>query len=465
MINYRTKPNPNLRVFIVFGDVIFITFAFFASYVIRIIIYEGNDFSELFRRLSILLPAAVLLHILIFYIFELYSIDSHKLYMAQLVWIITSTILATFFIISLFYFFPKYRMGSFQMTIHIPLLVVCIFLWRKCFFHFIIDRYRFSKNVIWIDFSGSESEKVDKLVKKFKYEYSLIGSVAIQDDTEIINLNEIEIFDSLDKLVFEKDIDVIVLSENPKKAPLLKKHLIDFKFKGIEIYDYPTFYQKIFSKIPIMDIKGSFFLFSNQQKSFQPYIYIRLKRVFDIVLSVSGLILAFPLILLSAIAIKMTSDGSIFFKQERLGLNAKPFTLLKFRTMIENAEDECGPKRTYKGDPRITKVGKFLRSTHIDEIPQMLNVFKGEMSFVGPRPFRKHFVDILAEEFPFYKLRLSMKPGITGWAQVKGDHERNYQATMECLEYDLFYIMNHSTFMDILILLKTITTILFRRGE
>ncbi|NCO67356.1 MAG: hypothetical protein COY75_10055 [Nitrospirae bacterium CG_4_10_14_0_8_um_filter_41_23] len=153
------------------------------------------------------------------------------------------------------------------------------------------------------------------------------------------------------------------------------------------------------------------------------------------------------------------------FKQERLGQNEQPFTLMKFRTMIDNAEKTTGPKWASEDDSRITKVGKILRKARLDELPQFFNVLKGEMSFVGPRPIRKHFADMLAKEIPYYRLRFTVKPGLTGWAQVKGDYAGSKEGQKEKLEYDLYYIQNQSILFDLFIILKTVQTVLFRRGQ
>jgi lipopolysaccharide/colanic/teichoic acid biosynthesis glycosyltransferase len=255
------------------------------------------------------------------------------------------------------------------------------------------------------------------------------------------------------------------LPEYPKEMPELSETLINLKFKGLEIFDFPTFHQKLFSKVPILKTKDSWLLYSQQQKSFQPQFYLRLKRLIDIALALFGLIISSPLFLLAALTIKFTSKGHVFFTQQRLGCEEKPFTLIKFRTMIQDAEKDCGPKWSQEDDIRITKIGKFLRKTRIDEIPQLINILKGEMSFVGPRPIRKHFSDLLSKEFPFYRLRFTVTPGITGWAQVKGDYAGSMEGQLRKLEYELFYIQNRSLFFDLFILLKTVQTILFRPGE
>ncbi len=191
----------------------------------------------------------------------------------------------------------------------------------------------------------------------------------------------------------------------------------------------------------------------------------KLKRLMDIVISLLILLVSSPIIILTAIAIKIDSIGPIFFKQERLGQNGKPFNVYKFRSMIKDAEKYTGPVWSQKNDPRVTRMGKFVRKVRIDEIPQMLNVLKGEMSLVGPRPERAFFVEKLSQEIPYYKRRLKVRPGVTGWAQIKHKYDESIEDVKIKLKYDLFYIENMSLRMDFKILLRTVFVVLFGKGH
>ncbi len=189
------------------------------------------------------------------------------------------------------------------------------------------------------------------------------------------------------------------------------------------------------------------------------------KRILDIFISILILIISAPVIFATAIAIKLDSKGPIFYTQERCGLNGKPFRIVKFRSMHAEAEKATGPVWSQKDDPRITRVGKFIRKVRIDELPQMINVLKGEMSLVGPRPERPFFVEKLAEEIPYYKRRLRVRPGITGWAQVKHKYDESIEDVKMKLRYDLFYIENMSLRMDLKILVRTIFVVFFGKGH
>lgn len=191
----------------------------------------------------------------------------------------------------------------------------------------------------------------------------------------------------------------------------------------------------------------------------------KLKRVFDILVSLLILVITSPILIITSIAIKLDSKGPVFFKQERMGQNGKVFNILKFRSMINDAEKYTGPVWSQKDDPRVTRVGKIVRKMRIDEIPQMYNVLKGEMSLVGPRPERPYFVEKLSQEIPYYKRRLKVRPGITGWAQVKHKYDESIEDVKVKLRYDLFYIENMSIRMDFKIMLRTILVVLFGKGH
>lgn len=191
----------------------------------------------------------------------------------------------------------------------------------------------------------------------------------------------------------------------------------------------------------------------------------KLKRFLDIFLSIIILIISLPISILTSIAIKLESEGPIFFVQERMGQNGKIFKMIKFRSMRKDAEKHTGPVWSVKDDPRVTKVGKLIRKLRIDEIPQFINVLKGDMSIVGPRPERPYFVEKLSQEIPYYKRRLRVRPGITGWAQVKHKYDESIEDVKVKLRYDLFYIENMSIRMDLKILFRTVFVVIFGKGH
>ena len=227
--------------------------------------------------------------------------------------------------------------------------------------------------------------------------------------------------------------------------------------------DWPTFYEKVTGKIFIADLRLSWLVFSDGFRT--PRITRALKRVMDVAMAVPASALTLALTPLLAILMKLESPGSVFYRQERVGENGRVFVLTKFRTMREDAERDSGPVWTCANDPRITRLGRFLRKIRLDELPQFFNVLKGEMSLVGPRPERPTFVADLQEQIPFYPYRHTVKPGITGWAQVRYQYGASVEDAREKLQYDLYYIKNMSIFLDLLILIQTIQVVMLGRGS
>jgi sugar transferase (PEP-CTERM system associated) len=238
--------------------------------------------------------------------------------------------------------------------------------------------------------------------------------------------------------------------------------LLDLKLRGVRVFNELAFWEHQLGRINLDLADARWLTFGDGFAS--SWVGDRLKRTTDILGCLVMLALTMPLMLISALLIKMDSPGPVFYRQERVGLYGKPFVLFKFRSMSANAELGGTPRWAAKRDTRITRVGGFIRSTRIDELPQLLNVLRGEMSFVGPRPERPHFVGQLGQILPFYAERSYVKPGITGWAQVNFPYGASIEDSKEKLSFDLYYVKNRSLVLDMLILFSTVRVILFREG-
>jgi sugar transferase (PEP-CTERM system associated) len=254
-------------------------------------------------------------------------------------------------------------------------------------------------------------------------------------------------------------IIVVALAERRGVLPL--QEMMRCKLDGIKVVDAPTFYEIIQGKLMLEEMTPSWIIFSS---GFRRTLLINAhKRCIDLLLSVTGLLLSAPFFPLIALAIKIESPGPLFFKQVRVGNGEKPFVLYKFRSMCQDAERD-GAVWAVKNDARVTGVGRFLRNSRIDEIPQLFNVLKGEMSFIGPRPERPEFVESLRRDIYYYSERHTIKPGLTGWAQVRYPYGSSVDDAVEKLRYDLYYIKNISIFLDAQIMFETLKVILFGRG-
>jgi len=263
------------------------------------------------------------------------------------------------------------------------------------------------------------------------------------------------------RFVRHRQIWGIVITED-EPAPDRHRALLDYKLRGVPVFSDLSFQEHHMGRIELDAIDASWLLFAD---GFQNGVLSRgLKRALDIAVCLSLTIATLPLMLATAAAIKLDSRGSVFYRQERTGLHGKTFTLLKFRSMAMNAEAGGIPQWARKRDPRITRIGAFIRVSRIDELPQLLNVLRGEMSMIGPRPERPSFVRELAQVIPFYSHRCYVKPGLTGWAQVNYQYGASVEDAREKLAYDLYYVKNRGVVLDMVILLSTVRVILFGEG-
>ncbi len=311
---------------------------------------------------------------------------------------------------------------------------------------------------------GPLAESMEKLIGATRNNYVFAGFV--NPSADLVAAGEGRIVGTLDQLaeaVKRERAQKLVVSLTERRGVLPVKDILACKLGGVEVVDALCFYEQMTGKLLVESIQPSWFIFSN---GFRVTRFMRFqKRFFDLLLSGLGLVLAAPMLPLIALAVKLDSPGPVFFSQLRVGAGDKPFAVYKFRTMRNDAEKGTGAVWAQKDDPRVTLVGKFLRKTRLDEIPQLFNVLKGDMSFVGPRPERPEFVEQLKTRIPYYSKRHFVKPGVTGWAQVKYPYGASEEDSLEKLRYDLYYIKNYSLLLDFEIILETVKVVLFGRGS
>lgn len=295
--------------------------------------------------------------------------------------------------------------------------------------------------------------------------YELVGFLD-QDrarlGVSILNPGIVGAYDDLAMCVRKYEIEHVVVALPDRRGQLPVEQLLDCKMSGKEVVDAISYYERLTGKIYVRELKPSQLIFSDGFG--KGATTMRLKRLLDIVGSVIGLLLALPVTIVTALLVRITSRGPIFYKQERAGQFGRPFVLYKFRSMRTDAEKH-GAVWARENDDRVTAVGKFIRKTRIDEIPQMWNVLRGEMSLVGPRPERPVFIRDLEKVIPFYSQRLHVKPGLTGFAQVRYKYGATTEDALQKLQYDLYYIKNLSVLFDLQVLLDTVKVVLFRIGS
>jgi sugar transferase (PEP-CTERM system associated) len=313
--------------------------------------------------------------------------------------------------------------------------------------------------------TGSRVVKLGEYAKHSP-NHKVIGYVALQPSTHYIPLQHIlpvEPGDSLLSVAEKHAIDQIVVAVRDRRGDGFPvKQLLECRMKGIEVVELPTFFEREHRQVLLESLNPSWMVLGRGFR--QGYFGNAVKRLFDLIMSGALFLLTFPIMLLAALCIYLESGGPVLFRQERVGQGERIFTLYKFRSMRLDAESDGTPQWAAVNDERFTLVGRLMRKWRVDELPQIFNVLKGEMSFVGPRPERPFFVDQLVTQIPFYALRHSVKPGITGWAQVRYPYGASIDDAIEKLQYDLYYVKNHSLFLDIMILISTVEVVIWRKG-
>jgi sugar transferase (PEP-CTERM system associated) len=305
------------------------------------------------------------------------------------------------------------------------------------------------------------------------YARSIVDAIRARPDLglEVVDWEDVQLEPSERKKVWIETLERIANAKSPvqriivamesRRGELPVQELLSLRFRGINVEEDGTLRERLYGKIQLDGLRPSNFLYSEGFRIRASQQFTR--QVVSICVAAFGLLVFLPFFPLVVLAVKLSSAGPIFFRQTRVGMGGRNFEVLKFRTMFTDAESG-GAKWATKNDPRVTKVGMFLRKTRIDEIPQLWNVLRGDMGFVGPRPERPEFVAWLSQELPFYYLRTLIRPGLTGWAQVRFGYGATLAETKEKLEYDLYYIKHMSLGLDLLIMFETIKTILRRRG-
>lgn len=335
-----------------------------------------------------------------------------------------------------------------------------VFLWR--FFYFkILERRMFVQSIALIGTGNFAGDIVAAIERKKDSGFKIVAFVG--DEHSPVVPKSLPVFPDvkgLRELCENRSIGKIVVALDEKRGMPLNE-LIQYKFLGIEIIGAARFYEELTGKIPVERINPSWLLFS--EGFYIGRMKRMLKRTLDIFAALTLLLISLPIFVATALIIKLESPGRIFYSQKRVGENGKVFKILKFRSMKEDAEKD-GPVWAAAMDNRTTLFGRFIRKTRIDELPQLLNVLMGNMSFVGPRPERPEFVEKLAEDIPFYINRHVIKPGLTGWAQINYPYGASVEDALRKLEYDFYYIKNLSIAMDLLTIFQTVKVVLFHKG-
>ncbi|NLD70313.1 MAG: TIGR03013 family PEP-CTERM/XrtA system glycosyltransferase [Limnobacter sp.] len=362
---------------------------------------------------------------------------------------------------AIFYVFPETYIGRGVFALTTLFAAGGVLLIRLVFFR--ITDVGLPKRRVLVVGNGAEAEEVIRFlndgVRGRTIEYAGLYPVASRSVEE----SKAQGYTRLMRTVRELRVSEIVIALRERRGGTMPlRELLDCKLKGTKVMDLVSFYEREKGLLKIDNLRASWLIFG---AGFDRGVTRDVvKRIFDVVVSLLLLVITLPILLLAMLAILVESGLPVFYRQERVGQGGKTFTILKLRSMRQDAEKDGKPKWAGAQDSRITRVGQFLRRTRIDELPQLFNVLRGDMSFVGPRPERPYFVEKLLAEIPYYDVRHSVKPGVTGWSQVRYPYGASVEDALAKLQYDLYYVKNHSLFLDLLILVDTVQVVLLGKG-
>jgi sugar transferase (PEP-CTERM system associated) len=370
---------------------------------------------------------------------------------------------ASIVLAALYFLRPQLMIGNGIFVSALFVFLIAILGWRLAF-NRVTGSLQLEERVLFVG-TGEAARKVARqILDQHDFGYRIIGF--IDDDASrigerIVNPAIVGTPADIEQLIARHHVDRIVVGLEDRRGKLPVQELLRAKMAGIRVEDATTTYERLTGKILIDDLRPSWLIFSD---GFRVSRLMRLmKRSIDLTLSLIMVILAMPAMLITALAILIEDGRPVLYRQDRVGENGRAFTLSKFRSMRKDAENGT-PMWAKDGDDRVTTVGRIIRKTRLDELPQLWNVIRGNMSFVGPRPERPYFVEELSRDIPFYQQRHAVKPGITGWAQVKYRYGSSREDATEKLRYDLYYIKHLSIFFDLTIVFDTVKVVLFRKG-
>ena len=352
---------------------------------------------------------------------------------------------------------PNYLLGSGSSAVGLIILTVALFGWRLGF-SWLVQLPILVERVYVL---GTD-ERAQRLVQGLRQSPEIGVEIAGWTGKMEGAVTRESVAAHLMEAVHKQKVHRVIVAMPDRRGTIPMQELLQLRMRGVKIEEATTWLEKMSGKIEVENLYPSWMVFGQGFRRTATFILVR--RVVSIVISLIGLVLTLPLIPLIILAIRLDSKGPVFYTQARVGKGGRVFNVVKFRTMRQDAEAANGPQWADDKDSRVTRVGKFLRSLRLDEIPQLWCVLKGDMAFVGPRPERPEFVEWLSKAIPFYGVRHMVRPGLTGWAQVKYKYGSTVEDAREKLQYDLFYIKNASIGLDLLIMFLTVKIVLLRRG-
>ncbi len=411
------------------------------------------------------IAAVVIVTQLSFYYHDLYELPVLNSRRELFVRLLQALGVASIFLAFAYYLYPDLILGRGIFVLFVAIVIAVVVLWRLGYTAVLSSR-GLSVGILLVG-AGDLARKVYRETQARRtLGFHVIGCLAADPEKKRDGPDDLPRvlggFDALLEVARRPDVDRVVVAIGERRGKFPVRELLELRLMGKPVLDGCAFYEELTGKMLVEHLRPSQIIFS---EGFSKHRFtLALKRAVDFVASAVGLVVSAPVWAVIPLAIKLDSPGPVFFRQERVGEGGKTFHVMKFRSMRADAEKGTGPVWARDGDDRVTRVGRFIRKTRIDEIPQLINVLRGEMSFVGPRPERPYFVERLTREIPYYVQRHTVKPGVTGLAQVKYSYGSTVEDALEKLRYDLYYIKRMGFWMDLSIIFETVKVVLFGKG-
>lgn len=455
-------PVSKRRILLVLGDLIIVNGSIFLAAVLRLGLNGGWEY---LRSNPVSFIITGLIFVFTFFLSELYDIRKDFKSPGNTMTIFFACAGACIITTFLFYINWSLRIGRGVFVINGVLITFLVIGWR-ILYSYLLDQPIFKRKVLIVGAGWAGKTILQEINKSRKSGLTVIGFIDDDPLKQGVLVEGLPVFGdryTIHTIIRQKDVNMVIAAITHEKHADLIKALIHCSWNGIDIVDMPNIYEQLTGKIPFKHINNMWLLHIVISK---PKLYGKLiKPVIERFVAFILFLLLIPAVVIIAVLVKVSSPGRVFYTQERVGKDGRKFTIIKFRTMVQHAEAHTGAVYAADNDPRITKTGRFLRKWRLDEIPQLLNVIKGEMGLVGPRPEREVFIKEFEEKIPFYTQRLAVRPGLTGWAQVKYSYASTIEQTEEKLQYDLYYIKNMSFVLDFVVFMKTIKVVLFGSGK
>lgn len=428
--------------------------------------FAGSEYQLNENRGWFKITLAALVCLLVFYFYDLYDYTVMSNRRELMLRLVQALGIAWILLALLFYIVPPLLIGRGVSVFSVVLILVFLLVWRFLIL-LLTGHPEIGEKILLVGTGQVARETADAVWERRDAGYRIIGFVTENG----INPNEkigegivLGTTDDLSSIIKSEKVDRLVIAVRERRGAFPTETLLKMSLAGdVNIEECTSFFERVTGKVHIDMLRPSWLIFAGRGRDTRLKTIVR--EAVHRSLGLIGLVLSFPLALFTALIIKLESKGPVLYRQSRVGKNGKVFDVLKFRSMRTDAEKDGKPVWAMADDNRVTRVGRIIRKIRIDEIPQFWNIIKGEMSFVGPRPERPHFVEQLATEIPFYEHRHLVAPGLTGWAQIKYPYGASVEDARQKLQYDLYYIKNQSLALDFVIVFETVKTVLFGRGR